>query len=283
MTRRWFVTTDVEPKIKSTHPRRRWTRSLWFRVSLAIAMIFVVSWFTFWIPRRSVWAVLRVNGLVDSQNAPEILKAVRQTPLIGRYLYRDDDVTYVQLFGTGVDDNWIACLRRFTNLENASLDGGQIGPGLKEIADLPHFRSVTVIGRQMTITRTGMLSSWIDHVDSRITGSHFLLLPQLEVLHLLNFKKGTISELSALKQHPKLREISFAEVEDLASVLGQLVECHNIESISLNLTDADDELIMVIPRFSHLKKLTIRSKIASQSLQHRLQEALPGTEITWGR
>ena len=83
--------------------------------------------------------------------------------------------------------------------------------------------------------------------------------------------------------HPKLREISFAEVEDLASVLGQLVECHNIESISLNLTDADDELIMVIPRFSHLKKLTIRSKIASQSLQHRLQEALPGTEITWGR
>ncbi len=277
------MNTNAELKKEPTHLRRKWARSLWFRISLVMALIFVLSWFSYWIPRRSVWAVLRVNGLVESQHPSEILKAVRRTPFVGRYFLRDDDVNYVQLFGTAVDDNWIACLRRFTNLEIASFDGGQIGPGLKEIADLPHLQRVTVIGRQMTITRTGMLSSWIDHVDSTITGSHFLLLPQLEVLHLHEFKKGTISELSELKRHPTLRHISFTKVQNLANVLGQLVDCHNIYSITLNLTETDDELLKAITQLPHLKTLGIRSKNTSESFEHRLQEALQGTEIIWKR
>lgn len=277
------MATNVEHKTEPTRPRRRWARSIWLQISIAIALIIVLSWLTFWIPRRSVWAVLKVNGLVDSPISPAILRAVHQIPLVGPYLYRDDDVSYVHLFGTGVDDNWIACLRRFKNLDTAALDGGQIGPGLKEISDLPHLNQVTVVGQQMTITRTGFLSSWIDHVDSKIAGSHFLLLPKLEVLHLHGFKNGTISELSELKRHPKLRQITFSDVENLGSVLGQLVDCHNIDAISLNATEADDELLNAITKLSYLKTLGIHLKNKSKSFERHLQEALPGTEIIMER
>ena len=232
-----------------------------------------------------MWAVCRIHGIISSPtDEVNVNNALTWTPHVGwimeslfdnweRYLYRDDHVTYVNLLHVGVDDQWLWRLRRFSNLEIVVLDGGIAGPGLHELAALPKLKEVQVVG---------WLRTRVDgRIDSTITGSEFLLLPQVESLLLIGFN-GPLDGLAQLKDHSKLRQISLAGIARLGDVLCQLEECKNIDTLAiLDVTTTHDDTLKGISRLSFLKTLILRASNKSNAFESSLNDVLPTTKIVW--
>jgi hypothetical protein len=135
---------------------------------------------------------------------------------------------------------------------------------------------IDVIGTQRTVTR-----GWIDHVDSMISGRHFLQVPQLESLALSGFK-GTISDLDQLSLHPQLTAISLGDVSRLSEVLQQIEICRNIKSLSIRQQEKLDEASLAsICKMSHLETLTIHRIAKADNVDSQLTQSLPATSIAW--
>ncbi|HEY4263343.1 MAG TPA: hypothetical protein VGM98_24485 [Schlesneria sp.] len=279
--------------------RWQWWRSLWVRIPLMIALMWVIVGLVCWWPSRSAWAVFGVNGLAETSQSANWQRSVLPN-FARRYLIQDRDVTSVLLFGTAVDDQWLVRLRRFPRLEQAALDGGQIGSGLQHLADLRDLKRISVSGTQRRVIR-----GWIDHVDSTISGRHFLLVPQLESLLLSGFKE-TVSDLDQLSQHPQLRVLSLNEISPLHEVLSQIENCRNIKSLSIyQKALLDPEAIASLCRMSHLETLTLygenrgavrilldpqpdaletltlRRSTKGVDVNAQLKQSLPKTSIVW--
>lgn len=259
--------------------RWNWRRSLWVRILAIVALMWVITGLFLWSHCRSAWAVFRVNGVAETaQNSP--LRSMRQASGFASYasefFTQDRDVTNVLLFNTAVNDQWLVRLRRFPQLATAALDGGQIGPGLQNLADLPELKMMSVAGSQMTITR-----GWIDHIDSTISGRHFLLVPSLELLGLHGFK-NTISDLDQLAQHPHLHTISLSDIAQLDQVLQQLENCRNIKTLSVHPTDElSEQALKSLCQMTHLETLTISKSKKTDAVDVQLKQALPSTNIIW--
>lgn len=259
--------------------RWKWWRSLWVRILAIVALMWIITGLFLWSHCRSAWAVFRVNGLAEtSQNSP--LQSLRRSSGLGHYVseffIQDRDVVTVLLFNTAVNDQWLVRLRRFPRLANAALDGGQIGPGLQNLADLPDLKMISVSGSQMTIIR-----NWIDHIDSTISGRHFLLIPQLESLALSGFK-GTISDLDQLDQHPHLHSLSLNSISQLSQVLKQIENCQNIKSLSIHQQEAfDEDAFQSLCRMPHLQTLTISNRNKMDVVDSQLKQSLKSTTIVW--
>lgn len=256
-----------------------WWRSLWVRIPAVVALMWVVTGLFLWSQCRSTWAVFRVNGVAEP--APNsLLHSLRQSSgpasYFSEFFIQDRDVVNVLLFNTAVNDQWLVRLRRFPKLKHASLDGGQIGPGLQNLADLPDLKMIHVVGSQMTIVR-----NWIDHIDSTISGRHFLLLPQLESLVLSGFK-GTISDLDQLAQHPHLQHLSLNQISRINLVLKQIENCQNIKSLSIHQKDdLDEAALQSLCRMPHLEILRINNLKKTDSVDKQLQQSLKSTKILW--
>jgi hypothetical protein len=135
---------------------------------------------------------------------------------------------------------------------------------------------IHVVGSQMTVTR-----NWIDHIDSTISGRHFLLIPQLESLALTSFK-GTISDLDQLDQHPHLQHISLNHISRLDQALRQIEKCQNIKSLSIHQKEELDEAaLQSICRMRHLEILRINNLKKTDSVDEQLKHSLKSTNIIW--
>jgi hypothetical protein len=273
--------SPIEPEILN---KRRWIwwRSLWVRIPAIVALMWVIMGLFLWSQCRSAWAVFRVNGLAETSHTSP-LQSLRRRSGLGHYFIQDRDVTSVRLLNTAVNDQWLVGLRRFPRLKNATLDGGQIGPGLQNLANLHDLTTIQVLGSQMTVTQ-----GWIDHIDSTISGRHFLLVPQLESLTLSGFK-GTISDLDQLNQHPHLRAISLGNISQLGQVLRQLENCQNIKSLSIRQKTLsihqkeafDEDAVQSLCRMPHLQTLTISNRHKTDAADSQLKHSLKSTTITW--
>lgn len=268
----------VEPEILVKRPWK-WWRLLWVRCLAAFVLMWVVTWVFLWSYCRSAWAVFRVNGVASPPHDSPLQSFRRVSGLasyVGEFFVQDRDVVSVLLFNTGVDDQWLVRLRRFTKLTNAALDGGQVGPGLQNLADLPELKVISVIGSQMTVTR-----GWIDRLDSKISGRHFLLIPQIELLGLSGFK-GTISDLDQLDRHPHLRALTLGEVAQLSETLRQIEKCQNIKVLSIQQrNELDEESLQSICRMSHLESLNLSGVTKTDEVDSRLRQSLESTNVVW--
>ncbi|MBS0202546.1 MAG: hypothetical protein JSS49_06560 [Planctomycetes bacterium] len=273
------MSTDTPQSTAAPFRRQTWHRSLWIRILGVLFLIWGIGLLACWWPSRSAWAVFGVNGLVETppgtlQN--RLRNGSGWSNYVSRFLAMDTEVTSAWLLGTGVDDQWLAPLSRFRKLERITLDGGQVGPGLQHLANLPNLTEIHVIGKQMR-KKNGR----IDHIDSTISGRHFLSVPQLKSLMLAGFNGG-ISDLYQLQSHPNLKTVSLQSISGLGEVLKQLEGCQNIESLSISPTNNQDAFpLESLGRMSHLKFLEIFGYKQDADLDTRLKSLLPTTRIGW--
>lgn len=272
---------STETSLPESSPERipGWRRSLWFRVPVVLVFIWIVCLLACWWPSRSAWSVFGVNGMVETPQGTlqnRLRNSSGFASYVSRYLAMDTEVISAWLIGTGVDDQWLVRLSRFPQLKQVSLDGGQVGPGLHHLAGLSKLEFVHVSGHQMR-NKNG----WIDHIDSRISARHFLLVPQLETLTLSNFREQ-ITDLDQLKTHPRLHSLFLGEIVSLSDTLKQLEACPNIPKLAIYHTASLDTLtIESLGRLKHLKSLVLTGNEKSDDVDARLKLMLPKTQITW--
>ena len=261
--------------------KRRWPwwRSLWVRIPAIFLLMWVITGIFFWWECRSAWAVFRVNGVAEPAQESPIYSFRQRSGLasyVAEFYIKDRDVTNVLLHYTGVDDRWLVRLRRFPKIERATFDGGQIGQGLQNLSDLRELKAICVIGEHRTVTQGRG-----DFVNSTISGRHFLLIPQLEILVLSGFK-GSISDVDQLRQHPHLQKVVLEDISQLSLVLGQFELCQNIKSLFIRQKAGLDEgSLASICRLSHLETLTICGVTKTDEMDSQLKNSMPTTSIYW--
>lgn len=274
---------STETSLPESSPKRRpaWHRSLWFRIPVVLLCIWTICLLACWWPSRSAWSVFGVNGMVEMPQGTlqnRLRNSTGFANYASRYLAMDTEVISAWLIGTGVEDEWLVRLSHFPQLRQISLDGGQVGPGLRHVAGLPGLKQIHVSGHQMR-NKNG----WIDHIDSKISARHFLLVPQLETVTFSGFREQ-ITDLDQLKTHPHLHSLYLGEIEFLSDALKQLEACPNIQHLSINQSaPLDDATIESLGRLRHVKVLALTGTKKSDDLNARLKVMLPETQISWMR
>ena len=153
-------------------------------------------------------------------NNPLYLNPVKQwVRTHNEWFATHDQVQWVNLQSSRVDDRWIWRLKRFPNLSEVEFNEYQLGPGLGVLSDLPYLKIADI--------RPWGLSCRIEHLA---------LLPQLEEIGLGNLD-GPVVGLERLRDCPNLRSIGIGW-----SSYGNF-KCH--------------EMIVQLKGFSHLEELIV--------------------------
>ena len=177
-------------------------KRLWVRIALVLMLIWVISFATWWWPRKTMVAVWRVQGDAFNASDPERAIAISQwSDFLGVPRHRtyfseiwsvlcwthsDVEITHVRLMNSKVTDEWLIQLNGFPKLRHLHLHERQLGPGLARWHGAQQLAGMSVTSasnRRLAELR------WI---------------PQLQSLMLWNPMPGDIG-LDALSSLPHLK------------------------------------------------------------------------------
>ena len=281
------LATPAVPETLRARPRR-WLSHLWVRVSLVLLLIFAISLFTWWLPRRSMISVWRNGGQVfcesDASRAVAILQwidpARSWSGLDSDTVYwvlglsrSDAGITRVHLNDSKVGDDWLVRLKRFPKLTSASLHDRQLGAGLDDLRGCMELKDIEV-----------KAASDRHLVELR-------RLPQIESLSLWGPQAGDIG-LESLNALSKLKLLFIADCKYTDEILKALPELPSLETLTFyNSTGFVDEDFHYLNRNPNLKTLAIlcsTSSLGDVALEHvsqlkgleRLALLTPWTDVT---
>ena len=231
------------------------------RVSLVLLLIFAISLFTWWLPRRTIVSVWWNGGIVESDADRARLNAALQwfDPTgagwawdqyrtlfwFTKWTHTDFDITDVALIDSKVTDEWLVGLKRFPKLRAATLHDRQLGAGLD------HLRGC------MTLKDISIQSASDGHlVELR-------RLPQLEALMLWESQAGDIG-LESLTALSSLNLLVIGNCKNTGEVLEALPVLPSLEALTFqNCVGFVDDDWQCLHRLPNLKWLYFKGKTSS--------------------
>lgn len=252
-------------------PPRRWLSRLWVRVSLVLLLIFAISFFAWWLPRRTKVAVWWNGGRAfcdpDGVRARAVLgwidpnrklsgRALSWLYWVNNLISSDADITRVHLNDSKVGNDWLVRLKGFPNLTLVGLDDRQLGTGLNDLHDCVALKKIDI---------------------TSATGQHLVelrWLPQLESLTLCEPQRGDIG-LQSLTALSKLNHLYFMDCQYTDDLWEALPDLPSLESLFVqNCTGFVDDDLRCLHRLPNLKILLVdgtTSPVGDVALTHLTQ------------
>lgn len=260
-------TISSEP---TPRPHRRWSRSIWFRITLVLLLIGGIAVVRVWSVRRSVWAVMRAGGEVWSANDgtdlnrfeadsllphlwPRAWMYVRNDTEWFNWLGQDGSVEVVRLAGLPrkpavSDPGCVRQLRRFPHLRGLAIAGNLIGPELADLRTLSELKGIAV--------HNADLQSHLEHINE---------LPQIKTLTLVS-PKGPVGGLEELRQHPTLEGLMIHTSPDAGKILSQLAGTETIRWVSVRGGSPLAEVVDSLDKLPNLSSLEWPDAITDDDL-----------------
>ena len=231
-------------------------KQLWVRISIALLLICLICFANYWWPRRTILAAWRANASVACASMHDLTSRFltwwdpNGTGISKQFTYYwelfswmgvDEDVTWVDLRESQVDDRWLENLKRFPQLFLLGINDCQLGPGLEFVKDTRSLESLIVKSprerRLMELRR----------------------IPQIQILSLRDVASVDVG-LEVLTSLAKLNEISFVFCQKNDRFLKDLPEHPNLETFRIHWCPAfkEDDLAN-LRRLPNLKTLIIEA------------------------
>lgn len=235
------MSPETGPSVEVLIARKRpWRKRLWIRVVLVVTLIGTISSLSFWVPRRTMFAVWWVRGGFSCEaDRPTAVNVMRFLNKHFRWkfsaknldnvsftlglLRTDAAVTGVDLSKSKVDDQWLIRLKRFPELKYLGLHDRQLGPGLDHLRD-HDLRNVGVTAASTRLSEIHRLS-------------------QIQDLALWSSETDQ-ARLDALSSLPQLSELFISDCADTTGLLRRLPDLPNVQSFTLQNCEgfSDDDL-----------------------------------------
>ena len=235
---------------------------------MVLLLIAAIAAFSIWWPRRTTWALLRVDADIHDQPTFERLNEIGNglpdaaQPIwewlteSDEWLYRDANLQFVSLVNSSVDDRWLFRLKRCNNLKDLWLDQRQVGPGLARLDTLQCLDSLN-IGEATHETSFGLLQA----------------LPHVEFLRVYFRDDSPTQPLNgweSLARHPAIRRIhAYLKGNDLEQRLRLVTDNLRIDHMRVEGSINNDVL-------KHLGTLSSVTSIQIQDLDDYRNVTLDG-------
>ena len=260
--------------------------------------------------------VLEIHGLDSNQSISEFPRLPELTRLRLTHVYISDsalksigslpklrvlDLTYdaALYFRETTDDNRkfgreaMAAIGNATSLERLYLDDRQITDGdTRPLAKLVNLKTLSL-------------------ANNRLTNAALAHLTRLVLLEQLNLDGiANVHDCRSFKQMPNLKSLSIRRAildRDFGDQLGQLARLHELDLAEASAATGDfEELLQILPKLRHLKKLSLRRCVVTAKAipllaempwleeldvfgtgitawdgGDALRKSLPKTKITW--
>ena len=245
----------------------RFLKRLWVRISLVLLLCWIVSAAIWWWPRRTMVAVWRVNGTVfsdvgrertiaalewwDPAGSSRVWQNFESIYQVISWLSSDDEIGFIGLDESSVEDEWLVQLRGFPNLTGISLNAGQLGTGLNQLRETESLRGLHLKSAS---------NRCLDQLQR---------LPQLENVYLWNAQSTEIG-LDSLAALPKLKSLFFGLCVQTDGLLKALPELPLVESLVIQecqgFVDADLKHLKRLPNLKYLD-IVVSARVGDEGLK----------------